>query len=229
MVATMVGMTAMMVGIMIGLPIVANMAILMGSIYAIIRWRSGKATYSLDSKGFTQVIKPFWGSTPTIRRIEFNDIKSYVTGRDRKRDLEEFHFLKIKLKRSHASIVISDQKGDKEAFANFRDHFEKMVELNNDDPRPSSTSTSMGKRSYAKSATKPRSQQNQKVIKRKNFYERPFAKVLTLFFIVTCLFFLVLWYNGMMNIRNLFRLLVIIIPGTIYMVSRVFFPREKKE
>jgi hypothetical protein len=58
--------------------------------------------------------------------------------------------------------------------------------------------------------------------RKKSFYDKPLAKVLALFFAGMTLFFVFLAYLGILSPTSLIRLAVVLIPGSILFLNRVF-------
>jgi hypothetical protein len=63
--------------------------------------------------------------------------------------------------------------------------------------------------------------------RKKSFYDKPFAKVLALFFAGMTLFFMFLAYQGILSPSSLLKLAVVLIPGTILFLNRVFRKSSK--
>lgn len=220
MLATFAGMSLMMLGIAIGLPIIANMALLMGAIYLVIKMRSGKAAYTVNEKGVQWQQKSHYKKIFTTQFFPWEKIKSYTRGTDRTRSMEEYDYIKIYVEGPPGKLVFNTQRGDKKKFKEFVAAFEMYVEQKNTSP---ATTLSSRKGNYAKSASKG---SKKKVVQKKNFYQTFFAKLLTLFFMALTLVFLYIWITGGLSFTNLFRVFVIIIPGTLYMTKKVFFSKK---
>lgn len=64
---------------------------------------------------------------------------------------------------------------------------------------------------------------------RRSFYETFPAKAITIFFTLFTLFLIWIIFSDGMRASNLFKLMVIILPGTVYMLYRVFFKKSAKD
>jgi len=63
--------------------------------------------------------------------------------------------------------------------------------------------------------------------RKKSFYDKPFAKALALFFTGITLFFMFLAYLGLLSPTSLIRLSIVLIPGSILFLNRVFRKQVK--
>lgn len=134
------------------------------------------------------------------------------------KSLKSYHFIKLYLNVELKQIWITDQI-NKEGFERFKFEFEKLI------------------REHAilraENDFNPRSMRNVEDIRplhvkrEKGFYTTVLAKIVTLFFVVLSILLLIFAIQSGMRATNWFRLGVVIIPGTIYMVYRVFL--DKKE
>ena len=78
--------------------------------------------------------------------------------------------------------------------------------------------------------TKPVVQEQFSLKERKGFYETLFAKIITVFFILLSIGLIYLFIIGTLGkATHIFRLFIIIIPGTIYMAYRVFGKKKTNE
>jgi hypothetical protein len=220
------------------------MALLIGGILIAFGFGMGKVNYVLSPLGVEQNIRRFipfhlWGKKET-RFITWKNISSYKNDTDRTRSGGEYEYLKLYLSISPGEIWITNQHDDK-GFQIFKDAFLEMVR------NPSSMHVSTEKIVHkgnhdVSSETKPSIHYDhgsvemqssgpiQGIKQRKSFYETTIAKVVTLFFaVVTILLVWVLAYKGM-RFSSWYRIMFILLPGTVYMIYRVFIgPRITKE
>jgi hypothetical protein len=203
----------------IGMPIFISTIVFVGVMFGIIYLLSGKINFSLGSDGIRQEVTPNWKKIKKVDRFfTWDDIRAYERGKDWNRSKQEFRYLYIDVNKDPGQLRISDDKGDKEKFAILADAFEQLVTEVNHIESPNRVS---------QPKTKDYSESTKQVIKHKrDFYQRPIAKYLTIFFIIITLFFISFGFGKGMRGVNWFRLLIIIIPGTIYMVYRVFYKKK---
>ena len=224
---TAAGMGLMMVGIMLGAPIILSMILLLSGIGLVYGYMIGKVQYSLFSGGIEQRIRKFipyyLSKKEETRFIAWQNIKSFKIDTDFSRQLQEYEFIKLYLRTSPGEIWITNQI-DKPGFERFKETFVlKMEEFTPQSDVENETSVSYS----STKQVKPVSSSRPVIKQKKSFYATVFAKILTLFFVIVSLG--LVWYgliNGM-RLTNWFRLAIILIPGTIYMVYRVFVRSNK--
>ncbi len=224
-IASQGALALMFIPMALGVPVLICALFFILSIYYLIRILTAKATYTLNESGVSRILKPnlfesFW-SKRIHTHLHWNEIESYVIGSDATRGLQEYNYLTIKS--SNHKFSINDKNGDVKGFDNFKNTFVKFA---------TSYNANIVKGHLNKEVTENSSKAStldEKPIKReKSFYETLFAKILTIFFVflsVALLLFLI--QTGNTRISNWFRFLILIIPGTLYMVYRVFV--EKKD
>jgi len=186
------------------------LVVFMLSIYLMVVFRSGNVTYNLYSWGFAQHITPSFKKRRLVKRsFKWEDLVSYRVGIDMDRQMKEYNYLKLQLHKQPFQIQMNDAKSSMAPFLDFRNAFVEQLE------------------SYNRKATHVDSGTEKKATVRKKpgFYKTWFAKVLTiLFIIITALAIVyVLFQGGSVRPTNLFRIFVILLPGTAYMVYRVFW------
>lgn len=220
--AVFTGMGFMFITIFLGAPTIISMIALFSGILLIYGYRIGKVKYSLYPFGIHQTIKKFipdmLGKEAEERLITWNFINSYKIDKDLSKSLTTYHFIKLYLNVSPKEIWITDQV-DKEGFEKFRFEFEKLIQEH--------------EIIRAENDFNPRSISNvedirpQYVKRKRGFYSTIFAKIVTLFFVVVSILLFLFAIKSGMRLTNWFRLGVVIIPGIIYMVYRVFFDKTE--
>jgi hypothetical protein len=220
--AVFAGMGFMFITIFLGAPIIVSMLALFSGILLVYGYRIGKVKYALYPFGIHQTIRRFipdiLGKEAEERLITWNFINSYKIDKDLSKSLKPYHFIKLYLNVSPKEIWITDQI-NKDGFDKFKFEFEKLIQEHEN--------------IRAENDFNPRSISNvedirpQYIKRKKGFYSTIFAKIVTLFFLVVSILLLMYAIKSGMRATNWFRLGVVIIPGTIYMVYRVFF--EKKQ
>ena len=218
-----VGMGAMFMFILGGAPIFFSMAALIGGILVVYGYKIGKTIYELHSDGVYQCISLFIPSMlkkkPKERFIEWKDIKSYRNDKDFKRNLQEYEYLKLYLRKSQSEIWITNDGG----LASFEEFRDKFLELIGDSAQPKESTLSIPNAvSDLPLGTKDVKDPKSEIKRKPSFYSGIFAKILTVFFIfLTVALFVFGYFNGM-RMANWFRLAAILLPGTLYMSYRVF-------
>lgn len=214
-IVTFISLLVMSLLINLDLPIWITVGAFMLTIYVLIQMRSGKVRYDLFEWGFTQHLTPMFNKKRRIeRRFTWDDVKSYQVGIDMNRRKQEYNYLNLRLKKTPDHIQMHDADSDMQYFLQFRDAFVKQLEGYN--------------ASYTEAPTVASRDEKRKIgpIKRKpDFYKTFWAKLITLLLVVFTLVMLgyVILNRGNVSYTNLFRIFVIIIPGTAYMLYRVFW------
>ena len=215
--ATGVGMAFMFLGILLGASVWLSMALLIGGILAVYGYRAGSVEYLLYTWGIEQRLRRFipyqFAKKESTRRILWSDIKSFKNDRDLSRSQGEYEYLKFYLKTAPGQIWITDQK-NKPGFEQFRTSFLEAVKSPESAEQPDSV------RSTTTVAPKP-------LVERKpGFYDTFWAKVLTIFLMVIVVGLILYRATSEMKFSQWFRLEFILIPGTMYMVYRVFLRKS---
>lgn len=216
MIVTFLSLMVMSILINLGVPILIVVAVFLINIYVLIMWRSGSVRYDLYSWGFTQHLSPTFNKNRRIKRVfTWDDVKSYQVGIDMNRQKQEYNYLKLSLRKAPNHIQIQDTESTMDMFMRFREAFVEQIEHFNASPET------------ATPAPSPAEPVHRPIKKRKDFYKTFVAKAFTLVMVV---FSLVLVGYVVMNFgdvrrTNMFRIFAIILPGTLYMVYRVFWMR----
>lgn len=213
-VATFGGILLMSFGIMLGAPVLLAMLLLMGGIAAVFGYISGTTITRLYPNGIQQEIRLFipykLRGKVKERFIGWNDIRSYRIDTDTSRSMQEYNYLKLYLRKRPGRIVLTDRK-DKGGFQAFITAFEKLV-------RGEEVSV-VGKQVSAS---------GKMIKKRKSFYSTVWAKLIMLVFVSLSIALIYFGVKNGMNERNWFRLLAIVVPGTVYICYRVLFTTSKE-
>lgn len=237
------GMTLMFFGIMLGVPVFISMLLLLGGIGIAFGYGIGKVTYQLTHGGVVQKIRRFipyaLKHKEETRTLAWSNITSYKNDIEKKRYSGEYEYLKLYLNISPGEIWVTNQQDDR-GFQQFKAAFmEKIGAINSQrqntgsNPFQTAAQNPNNPASYEKYAAEnfPSLQAvpSLNIKERKSFYETFFAKLLTIFFIlVTLLLIWIFSYKGM-HLNNWFKLMFIVLPGTVYMIYRVYFPQDKNK
>ncbi|MCU0404478.1 MAG: hypothetical protein MUE99_08010 [Chitinophagaceae bacterium] len=237
------GMILMSMGIMAGVPVFISMALLFGGILGVYGFGIGKVHYVITPSGIEQHIQRFipyylWHRKET-RIFPWNAIRSYKNDTDQKRTGEEYEYLKLYLNKSPGEVWITNQHDDT-GFQKFKGVFLSIVAGQTTETlhhREGIHTESPQKSTKFQTSEKQQTEEEKiqlpsvpYIKKRKSFYETFFAKLITIFFIMLTIFLVwILAYKGM-HFTNWFRVLFILLPGTVYMTYRVFIqPKINKE
>lgn len=179
-------------------------------------------TYELYNEGIRQIFSSWIAqkrkSNSKVRDILWSDIESYSNDTDYQRSMKEYEYLKLYLNKKPREIWITDQH-NRSGFEQFRDLFLTLVETRNTSLLEKEPENFVPGRVQAGSAYM---REAYEIPKRKSFYRTNFAKALTLLFVFVCGGLLYWGFRNGMRDVNWFRLSIIVIPGTLYMVYRVF-------
>jgi len=228
---TSVGMCLMFVGIVIGVPVFISMALLFGGIGLVYGYMIGKVQYTLLPNGIEQRIRkfiPFYLSKKEETRfIGWEQINSFKNDTDYSRQVKEYEYIKLYLNAAPREIWITNQL-DEAGFNTFKDAFLlKMQEFkpqivvgdyaNEDAQNPYSLSRGLRAGGGKKIEIK----------EKKSFYKTTLAKIVTILFVLASIGIAILGVSMNMRITNWIKFGIIILPGTFYMVSRVFIRSNK--
>ena len=225
-IATAAGMGLMFVSISFGAPIFVSMVFLFAGILLVYGYKVGDVRYTLFEDHLEQEIKRFLPyylkKTVQVRKIYWKDVKSFKNDFDYTRNREEYEYLKLYLKKSPGEVWITNQK-NKEGFENFRDQFLLLLNPATSPVTQKQESASKVAEVQPQSKVSKASNSSTKHIKQlPSFYETWFAKILTVFFaLLTIGIFVYSQLNGL-KFSHQVRFQVVLLPGTIYMIYRVF-------
>lgn len=233
------GMTLMMLGIFAGAPVMVSMILLTGGIGAVFAIGMGSILYTLTPEGIQQDITRWFAPgrmQKQIKRfISWGQIASFKNDSDYGRSSGQYEYLKLYLRTAPGEIWITDQR-DKKGFEQFKNTFLRLIresKATQQDPMATPVPSAMVQQTAAPLPgipVSPEAQQHlQRIVRKKSFYRTAFAKILTLFFTGLTLF--LIWmqsYHGL-HFTNWFKLLFVILPGTVYMLYRVYFSEKEEE
>lgn len=221
--ATAAGMGLMFATISIGAPIWISMAALFAGILLVYGNMVGDVRYTLYEDHIEQEIKkfiPYYLSKKIqVREIFWKDVKSFKNDFDYSRSQEEYEYIKLYLKKSPGEIWITNQK-NKQGFEDFKDQFMSLMKPK---IKPKTQVVEASSASEVKVAPQPvKSAPTQHIKQLPSFYNTWFAKFLTAFFaLLTIGIFVYSQINGW-KFTHLVRFEAVLLPGTIYMIYRVF-------
>jgi hypothetical protein len=223
--ATVGGMALMFVTIMIGAPIFVSMVGLIGGICLVYGYKVGKVTYMLYSDGITLLTRrfiPYWISKKEGRKsFVWKEVKSFKHDFDKTRTGQEYEYIKLFLKKSPGQIWITNQR-DKSGFETFRDTFLQLVAIERSSRDASPSKVPGAKRIGTEEVKTPEPY----LVQKPSFCKTRMAKLLTILFVFVAILLILINMNQGLSTRNLFRLEVIIVPGIVYMIYRVYVKED---
>lgn len=194
--ATGAGLLGMWISFAFDPPIVVSMAALFAGILLVLGFRAGEMRYRLTGAGLSRSFRPLLARYLRLpgreQSFRFDEMRFYRRDRDWSRyRAEEVESLTIGVRRPPFRVVIHDMI-DKGAFGAFADRFEQLA-----------------------------GQAETVVARRPGFYQSIRALLLTAVFAVMAAGLLAAFFANMIGPTGIFRLLIVIIPGVIYMGWRV--------
>lgn len=212
-----IAMAILFAGIYMGLPTIVNTILLVGIMFLIFSFISNDATFKLSQLSLTKILEEknfLFKNKPQVSFL-WSDVKSYKQGTDRGKYRGEVEYLEIKF--SNGDVwKVTDMYGErKEGFKEYEAYFLKSVNKINasisSDIIPETTQTNLDTNTL-----------NDVLIKReKTFYETIFAKIFTILLGV----FIAVIFTFSLSPTSLFKLIVVLIPGFIYMFYRTFIKK----
>ena len=214
-------MAVMLLSIAITTSFIVGIPVFILSIYAVLYWFTGDAEYTLTNEGIARNVKPKlrykYKKYEQNKFFRWDEIKSYKTGKDQFRTLQEFEFLEINLP-DDETWEINNEK-NKEGFKNFRDEFLKVIEKLN-----SGTDLQIVNNSRTHSSKK-----RKHIDRKKSFYESPWAKVFLWFMalLVVGIIAFFIMFPKYLNWLRFFQLVFIILPAWAYIYYRLYRQKLK--
>lgn len=188
------------------------LTLIYGVIYILIQ----RASYRVYEDGLEEVLAPFtgkWslrGSSKNFYR--WDDLEHYTEGGEMTRGLWERPYLKLKFKGQKMVRLYASFQQDVAGFVTFK---EKLMRVALDVNR-------------LEGETMGNDKKLKLPVRRKNFYERPIGKVVTVFFmlVTAAAIALAIRIPEAVGVTSAFRILFLLIPGTLYMMYKSFGRRE---
>ncbi len=224
-IATLAGMSLMFTGIALGLHIFINMCLLIIGILLVFGNFMGKVTFVLYREGVEQKIRnviPFYlKKKEEIRWIGWADIKAFKFDMEMSRQMKKYQIIKLYLSVEPKEVWITNQLNDG-GFQQFKAEFISLIdEAKQPDYKFSKTGD-------LEMSVKSKPLGLDKIDEKPSFYSGILARVLTVLFVVLSVLILAYGLVEGMRSANWYRLLLILFPGTIYMVYRVFIRSDKE-
>lgn len=235
------GMTAMMITIFLGAPVVVSMVALMGPMFLVVGFTSGRTQYMLGPEYLEKRIVTFFGARRIDKKYTWSAVKNFKEGEDMNRSLEQYKYIEVNFYGGE-TWQITDQK-DKLTYPIFKQVFLQGVETYNSgnsltDTKPAYSSpvsvtpstpdkavnTTSAPLHTVTKATGKTLPPLTKIERKKTFYETIWARV---FFWAMALLtsaiagFMVL-NPGYMSGSIAFKVSFVIIPGMGYLYYRVY-------
>ena len=220
-IAVNIAMTIMLLAIMAGLPVLLNVAFLVGTTYLVIMALIQKAVYSVDKNGLLENVSPLVKRFSLRKSREqfypWSDLEFYTDGSEMTRGMWEKPYLKLKFKGHRTLQIYPSYQENTAAFLILRDFLLQIIA-----EHTQSEGTNM--EASNKDSLIPASPPKFKAIRKRSFYERPIAKVIAIFFMLVsaALVAFALQYRDEINTTNMWRIGAVIVPGTVYLMYRAF-------
>jgi hypothetical protein len=223
---TAVGMGFMFVGILLGAPIYLSMALLFGGIGLVYGYMIGKVQYTLLPNGVEQRIRKFipyyLNKKEETRFIKWEQINSFKNDTDFSRQVKEYEYIKLYLNVPPREIWITDQI-DPIGFNVFKSAFLLRMQEFIPQPKVASLASVEANNPYFLSrGVKSTSGKQIEIKEKKSFYKTTLAKIITIVFVLVAIGIALVGVSVGMRTTNWIKFGIIILPGTFYMVSRVF-------
>lgn len=217
-------MILMFIGIFSNLPVWLIVFVLVSSMFLLLNYLTSMAMFSISDNYLSREILSdrFIFKKMQHKKHIWNNILSYKNGTNTGGYRGEYQFLEIKFK--HGEVwYITDMYGEKEQdFMIYINAFLKMVDsYNNKTPEaiPSQPSATTINTEHLKE------NKNNIITREKTFYETIYAKLFTIA-IGIFLVFVLLNFRAYLNGGSIFKIVVVIIPGFIYMAYRSFIKKS---
>ena len=222
-----IGMTGMYIAIFLSLPVWAIMLGMLGSMYGIMFLLTKEAEFVLGkneiSRLFNGEVKRF--NTDQEKTYLISQIGSYQSGSDRGRYRGEFQYLRIYFVTGE-QWELTDMYGERKAAydAFLRAFLDKVEGHNRKIQTPQTDVAAMPEAVVSPPGQKASSRQEWAIERRKTFYEKPIAKVMTLLLtvFVGALMYFLLRNPKYIQPTHYFKFVVVLLPGIGYLWYRVF-------
>ncbi len=221
-------MSVLFILILIGTPFWLTGMLFFGVMYGILYYLSNNATFILSETHLErlQPRKPPYFTSVLEQKYDWNDIKSYKNGIEMGRYRGEFQFLEITFK-DGVSWSLTDVYGEKRLeFDQFLSYFQSKVnEINKVEISDYQIKESATQSTAIHQKNKP------VIVRKKTFYETIWAKIFTALMIVFVVG-IVLFYifnPHYLRVTAGFKVLVVLIPGVLYLTSRVFMGNKNDQ
>lgn len=240
--ATFVSMAFMFGFIAMGVPIFITIAVFLGIMFLSIFSFVYDGEYWIDGNQLEEKLTPKLKFMPFIKAqhnfYKWGDLESYLSDSNMNRYSGEQRYLKLVFKDPKRVVNVGEGNTalSKESFTNFLNHFGNLLADDSSDAPAANTSSQPSTTVKAQnseqdtnttSTTKPI-----KAKAEKSFYDGVWGKVLAIVFLGITVVFLAIFlfpdaFGGIkMNGTSKWRLFAVLIPGTIYFVSRAFFKKK---
>ncbi|PKL11896.1 MAG: hypothetical protein CVV52_12200 [Spirochaetae bacterium HGW-Spirochaetae-8] len=224
-VSTQLGLWVMLVGVLLGLPVLVNVILLVGSIAAVLYICSAEILYSVDDSGLTRSIRPtVLKSTRLSRRehIKWERIVWYTVDHDRNRSWQAYPYLLIKGKEPPFRWKIAGKNMQDAAFDQFVESVIQCIPLTS---LPRSGTPTPHPQAHPDNPSSASSPTAMPVIQsRRGFYRTKWAKGLAVLFLTADLLLIggVLTGGIALSATSTYRLIAVLLPGTAYVLYRTF-------
>jgi len=225
--------------LVIGIPWFLTLVLLLGIIVFFVLAFSVRVKYEINGSVITKEAVPLinnfpFMNAPPVEVKNMSQIKFYQEGRDLNRSYETYEYLIVGFNDGVKWKIVTKKETLPEFNPLKTAIIGKIEEINRDSStKPvQSTVTQM----QAPVFRQPVYEQSKQVIppkikRRKGFYESVWGKLVSVFFLIfTTLLIVFYFYNPeYLRATHLYRLFIILIPGTFYLLYRTFFSEKHRD
>lgn len=187
----------------------------------------GKGAYSIDEKGISKSMTSYIQlgafSNKLNESFSWSQVKSYKTGKDLNRSLNEYEYLEVRLPGGRIWQITN--KANANEFSAFRDAFLQYAQGINSEASKQNMQTEPAAPHIAQQADTHLTMHASEPIKReKSFYEKPIARFFlwAMVLVVVGVVGFIIIHPQTISGATLFRLCFVLIPGTVYLFYRVY-------
>lgn len=230
---TYLGFNIMLGLILIGLHWLPTLIILISVLIVLILIFSVKVNYLAESERVIKSTSPilYWlpfFKEPKTESKYYSEIISYKTGKDLNRGFETFEYLILWFKDS-TKWKVTSKKDNLADYFPFRDYIINKIEDLNSSFQKQNVSSNPAKSEITpiENIKTTFSGQYTPIKRKKNIYESIWGKILALAFSAFSIFLILFFINNPEYFKTtyLFRIALIIIPGTLYVLYRTIFKK----
>lgn len=220
------GFVVMFASVMLALPVFLSVGLLVGTIAVVLYICSADIHYELDDDGLSRSIEPkVLKSSRMVRRdhIRWNRVEWFTVDYDRNRSWQAYPYLLIKGKEPSFQWKIAGMSMQDTAFHEFcRSFSHHMQSLDQLQPDIGDSQTACARTENTRET--PQQKSTRHIRTRAGAYRTRRSKVLALFFVVFDALLLHFVLTGSMPLSptSTYRLIAVLLPGTIYILYRAF-------
>lgn len=193
----------------LALPIPVLFVLFAGMVGLGIAWLAGPTEYTLTASQVRRLHRRFLGGSPQQRDVALRDLRSWRHDRQLSRSLQEYEFLE--LDPPHGPRWVITNRQDAAGFAQFAAAFLALVQA-----PPASSAGAKEPDAAAPVPDQPRPRQ------RGSFYRSWLGRGVAVLAALAAVGLLGAMFAGQLHFGNVLRLLLVIVPGAVYLCWRSF-------